>query len=200
MRGKYIVAAAVVAALAGGCRGRAPDTSPPARALSALEILQKDIAYIAEQQRAGNSYGGNRKEHSVPGGILITDGFTMPAPVGGSSATFGTSVSPCIDGLERIVFIDGNIAVVDWENNGRADRLMVMASPYDPRNPNLDPDLARNTHPGGNFPQDVADKYLAVLATVVASKVRTGEVDRLAAMKYAFARKAVLEALNPPAP
>lgn len=195
MRGTYIVAVAVLAALAGGgCGGRTPDTSPPARTISALGILQKDIAYIIGQQRAGNSYGLCRKEHPAPGGKIITDGFTLPAPIGLDSITLGTAVSPSVDGLERVTFFGNRIAVVDWEANGSVDRLVVTLKPYDPNNPDLDPDLDRNVHPGGNFPQAVADQYLAAIATIITEKGRTGTVET--AMKYELARNAVIEALG----
>jgi hypothetical protein len=209
MRGNYITIPAVLLALgAGGTTGCGRTVAPvAARPLPAREIARNDLAYIIKSQRAGKSYGRNRQEHPLPTGGRITDGFTFLFDAGKARSPVGTVISPPVGGVERIVFCEGNIALVDTSADGGVDRIVVAGAPYDPRNPSLNPTPTRNIHPReGGFPPDVADAYLASLAAVVAEAGRKegghpAYVSSQATVKkFEAARKAFMAALNPPAP
>ncbi len=201
MRGKYITIPAVLIALGVGGTAGCGRTADPvaARHLSALQIAQNDISYIIESQRAGKSYGKNRKEHPAPAGSILTDGMVMHFEGASAKSPVGTVLSPQVDGVERIVFWDGTTGLVDTSADGSVDRIVVASTPYDPGNPHLNPRPRRNMHPReGGFPPNVADAYLASLAAVVAETARDNSPSHAATQRFGAARAAFMAALNPP--
>ena len=190
---KYIATATILAALAGAGCGHPAGHYATTSTARPVELLSQDMAYIVKRQRAGKSYGA-RKEHKGPGGKTITDGFRLAFDSRKQVTTLGTVISPAFEGLERVAFCDGNIVAVT-EGRPRVERLIVTSSPYNPENPNLDPDVERNVHPGDAL-RPVADKYLRALVNTITTKAKGKNPDEKAVQAFEAARKALLEALK----
>jgi len=194
MKGKYIATAITLAALAGaGCGLPAGYYASSTPTTSPVKILNQDLAYIVRKQRAGKSYGA-RQEHEGPGGKTITDGFRFAFESRKELTTLGTVISPDFEGLARVAFCDGNIVAVTC-GKPQVDRLIVTSNPYNPENPNLDPDVERNIHPGDSL-RPIADRYLRVLARTIANQARGNKPDDKARKTFEAARTALLNALS----